>query len=310
MSNTPAVSVIIPTYNRAHLIGRAIKSVLSQTYKDFELIVVDDASVDNPEQVVRSFNGKRIKYIRHKKNRGLPASRNTAIKAAEGEYIALLDDDDEWLPEKLEKQVNKFQSVKDSVGVISCGHKVISDVSGRIIRTRIPTHKGNVHHYVLRGVFVGSGSVALIKKDCFKKAGFYDESLTTAEDWDMAARISKHFEYDFVPEVLVITHFHGERMSSVPENKIKAREIIIKKHHDEFSKYPLVFADHLNRLGILHSLAGNFNQGGKYFLESIKRRPIQRFAYFYFLALFLPLKMRRNILNKNVVKIDGIPIYW
>ena len=94
----PTVSVIIPTYNRAHLVGRAIKSVLNQTYRDFEIIVVDDGSTDNTKDIIKEFQkkDKRIKYIPYEKNKGGSAARNTGIKAAKGEYIAFLDSDDEW----------------------------------------------------------------------------------------------------------------------------------------------------------------------------------------------------------------------
>ena len=113
---TPKVSVIIPTYNRAHLVGRAIRSVLNQTYQDFEIIVVDDGSTDNTEEVVKSFNDPRIRYIRHEKNRGGSAACNTGIRAARGEYIAFQDSDDEWLPEKLEKQMQVFENTPTGVG--------------------------------------------------------------------------------------------------------------------------------------------------------------------------------------------------
>lgn len=115
------VSVIIPTYNRAHLLGRAIQSVLAQTYEDFEIIVVDDASTDVTEQVVKSFADDRINYIRHQKNKGGSSARNTGIKAAKGEFIAFLDSDDEWVPKKLEKEINRLQTLSNEVGVFYGG---------------------------------------------------------------------------------------------------------------------------------------------------------------------------------------------
>ena len=108
-----AVSVIITTYNRAHLVGKAIKSVLNQTFQDFELIVVDDGSTDNTEEVINSFNDTRIRYIRHKINKGGNAARNTGLRNSKGEYIAFLDSDDEWLPEKLERQLEVFKKSQD-----------------------------------------------------------------------------------------------------------------------------------------------------------------------------------------------------
>ena len=99
--NYPVVSVVIPTYNRACLLGRAIQCVLNQSFQDIEVIVVDDASQDNSADIVNSLDDSRIKYLRHEKNRGGSSARNTGIKAARGEYIAFLDDDDEWMPTKI-----------------------------------------------------------------------------------------------------------------------------------------------------------------------------------------------------------------
>src|SRR5258705_13939604 len=99
------VSVVIPTHNRSEFLRSAIASVLGQTYQDFELIVVDDASTDSTAEVVVSFNDSRIKFIRHQTNQGGSAARNTGIRASKCDYIAFLDDDDEWSPRKLSKQV-------------------------------------------------------------------------------------------------------------------------------------------------------------------------------------------------------------
>jgi len=103
-AKNPTVSVIIPTYNRAHLLDRAIRSVLDQTYQDFELIVVDDGSSDPTAEVIATFADPRIYYLRHEKNRGAAAARNTGIEASQGDYVAFLDSDCEWLPKKLLKE--------------------------------------------------------------------------------------------------------------------------------------------------------------------------------------------------------------
>ncbi|PJA63262.1 MAG: glycosyl transferase, partial [Candidatus Portnoybacteria bacterium CG_4_9_14_3_um_filter_44_9] len=110
------VSVIIPTCNRPDLLPRAIKSVLSQIYQDFEIIVVDDGDKRSAENVVRQFKDNRIKYIKHVERKGGAAARNTGIKAAQGEFIAFLDDDDEWLPKKLEIQMRQFENTPNDVG--------------------------------------------------------------------------------------------------------------------------------------------------------------------------------------------------
>ena len=116
--NDPLVSVIIPTRNRAKFLARAIESVLKQKYSKIECIVVDDASMDNTKEAVLAFNDSRILYLRNKVRIKASGSRNRGIKAAKGHYIAILDDDDEWLPDKIKKQVIKFGSVSKKVGVI------------------------------------------------------------------------------------------------------------------------------------------------------------------------------------------------
>src|SRR5581483_7703419 len=105
----PKVSVVVSTHNRAELLHAAIASVLSQSFQDFEILVVDDHSQDHTAQVVQRFRDGRIKYLRHETRRGGAAARNTGIQNSSGEYIAFLDDDDEWLPEKLETQVALFE---------------------------------------------------------------------------------------------------------------------------------------------------------------------------------------------------------
>ncbi|HOC97311.1 MAG TPA: glycosyltransferase family 2 protein, partial [Candidatus Pacearchaeota archaeon] len=134
------VSVIIPTYNGSNTILRAVHSVLNHTYSNFELIVVDDCSKDNTFEVVKSIEDERVKVLRHRNNKGGSAARNTGIKEAKGEYIAFLDDDDEWLSEKVEKQVKYLRSKDSSLykGVV-CSYMILS---GKKWRTVIQTKEG------------------------------------------------------------------------------------------------------------------------------------------------------------------------
>ncbi len=112
------VSVIIPTYNRAKTLPRAIKSALSQSYKNIEVIIVDDGSTDNTEEIVKNYQDSRIVFLKHITNEGCAAALNTGISNVKGEYVAFLDSDDEWLPTKIEKQMVKFKYVDENVGVI------------------------------------------------------------------------------------------------------------------------------------------------------------------------------------------------
>ena len=135
MPSDPTVSVIVPTYNRAHLIARALESVCSQTFTDWECLVVDDASTDNTDEVVRSFGDPRVQYLRHETNRRGGAARNTGIAAARGEFLAFLDSDDEWVPAKLERQLEVFATTSlEKLGMVLCGTSLA--LNGEIYRTR------------------------------------------------------------------------------------------------------------------------------------------------------------------------------
>ena len=167
------VSVIIPTYNRANLVGRAIKSVLNQTYKDFELIIVDDSSTDNTKDVIRQFQEKdsRIEYIKHHKNKGGSAARNTVIKSSKGEYITFLDSDDEWLCEKLEKQIKLFSIMPTKVGVLYCGYYVFDDNLG-IEKYINCSFEGDVRIELFRG-WCPSTPLLMVRRQCFDAIGFF-----------------------------------------------------------------------------------------------------------------------------------------
>lgn len=266
----PTVSVIISTYNRAHMVGRAIRSVLGQTYRDFELIVVNDASTDHTDEVLNSFNDKRIRYVRFGENRGGPAARNTGIKMARGKYIAFLDDDDEWLPAKLEKQVEKMKDVTGEVGLIYSGSEVIADDSNTIQRRYHPEQRGNVHKRLLLGPMVGSVSNVLVKKECFIKVGLFDESLKSCQDWDMWKRISDHYEFDFVPEILSRIHLHPDQISSDLASLIPGRERMVEKYIEEFREHPEILVVHLKRLGKLHCINGTWKGAAYWFKEALK----------------------------------------
>jgi len=291
----PTVSVIIPTFNRAHLVGRAIHSVLVQTYQDFEIIVVDDGSTDNTEKVIKSFNDPRIRYVRHEKNKGGSAARNTGIKTARGKYIAFLDDDDEWLPEKLEKQINKFQTLPSIFGVVYSGFSYVSE-NGEIISNVIPTLRGKVYDNLLKENILGSPT-PLIKKNCFKKAGLFDETLPSCQDWDMWIRLSKYYYFDFVPDILAKHYVHRHRISANLNKRIAARKKLIKKYWADLSQRPQILSIHLAQLGKLYFRAGDSTTALKYFLTSIKKDPSQKKNYIRLFFYALPPRVHKAVLG-------------
>lgn len=206
------VSVVIPTYNRGDLIAETIRSVLSQTYDAFELIIVDDGSTDNTGEVVKSFPDARIKYIKTN-NSGLPAApRNRGYAESSGEFVAFLDSDDLWLENKLEKQVAAMR--KDpSVGLVYCKCEFFgSDYRGaRIFPGR--GYSGCVFDFITRGNFVPTVSV-LCRRVALETAGTFDESkkLRAFEDYELWIRIAGAFKFFFIDEVLCRFRMHSQNI--------------------------------------------------------------------------------------------------
>jgi glycosyltransferase involved in cell wall biosynthesis len=285
--NKPAVSIIIPTYNRERLIARSVKSVLSQTYQDFEIIIVDDASTDNTEEVVSSFNDDRIRYIRHEENKGEAAARNTGIKAARYDYIAYQDSDDEWSPEKLARQIELLEDTSPEVGVIYTGFWRTENHG----RTYIPfswvrQKNGDIHKELLKGNFIGS-PVVLIKKECFSKVGLFDERLHNLVDWDMWLRISKRYHFRCIDAPLAIAHYNSDNVSENPDSFIDALELVLEKNRDEFEKEEKLLARYWINAGSLLVAKGRVKQGRRYIVRALRLYPFSiRLLPVAFLAFF------------------------
>lgn len=234
------ISVIITTYLREPMfVIRAIDSVICQTYKDIEIIVVDDSPTDyalrkDVEKAVLEYyekNNIEIKYIAHDKNRGACASRNTGMSYARGKYIAYLDDDDEWLPEKLEKQIKVM--ISSNAGLVYCGRICKDDTTGVSTIEKIKYYKGNVFDKLLYMNFIGSTSFPLIKTECLKEVGGFDEQMQSAQDADVWLRIAEKYQIDYVEEPLVIYHKHdGEQITSNPIKKINGLERLNEKYKE------------------------------------------------------------------------------
>lgn len=270
----PVVSIIIPTYNRAHLLGRAIQSVLDQTHQDFELIIVDDGSTDNTEEIVRSFSDERIRYIKHDKNRGGAAARNTGIKAARGEYIAFQDSDDEWLPEKLEKQIRVFETVPPEVGVVYTGfHRLENNKKTYIPSSKITQKEGYIFSSLLKGNFVTTQAV-LVKRECFERAGMFDENLPRLQDWELFIRISKYYHFKCIDEPLVISYYQPRSISADQNALIRALELILERHFEDLKKDRRVLASHCLILGHLLCSNGQLKQGRSYLIKAVKAYPL------------------------------------
>lgn len=278
----PNISVIIPTHNRADLLKAAIQSVLDQTYTDFELLVCDDASNDHTQDTVAGFSDPRIVYRRYERNSGVIELRNNAVNSSSGEYIAFLDDDDEWLPEKLEKQVSVLDRSSPETGAVFTGAIFLDTKLGRE-RIVIPRHRGNIFKELLFNDFIVTSSL-LVKKICFQKAGLFDHGFKSASDFDMWIRISELFEFDCIEEPLVKYRVHQNSISNNNLNVIRGIERLIAKHKDSFNNNKSAYGNHLFKLGIAYCYSGNMSEGRKALIKAIRLNP-NDIRYYYNLAI-------------------------
>ncbi len=202
----PSVSVIIPTHNYGRFLAEAVESVLGQTFVDFELIIVDDGSTDDTAYVVKPFlKDQRISYI-YQDKRGPSSARNAGIREARGEFIALLDADDVWLPSKIEKQIQMIKESAD-VGLVYCLAEHVDEKGGALPHVPMP-HMEHPTYKDLLHFPLTLPSCVLISKQIFDEVGLFDETLTAIEDANMWIRILRHHKSAYVDEVLVKIRKH------------------------------------------------------------------------------------------------------
>jgi glycosyltransferase involved in cell wall biosynthesis len=188
-ASEPLVSVVIPVYNRAHLIGRAISSVLAQTYRRFEIIVVDDGSSDQLEETLSAIADPRLRCVIHPRNRGAAAARNTGVASARGAFVAFLDSDDSWYAAKLAFQVSAMRDQPPNVAGHVCAYDCIKD--GYSPRQITPNWLSQpFQRAVLFGCTCGPGTTLLCRRAVFAEVGPLDEELRRLEDWDWLLRLT------------------------------------------------------------------------------------------------------------------------
>lgn len=203
MLEKDGVSVIIPTYNRAELLERSVKSVQEQTYKKWEIIVVDDGSTDNTEDIIKKLNDVRVRYIKNEKNMGAAASRNRGAEFAKYDYIAFQDSDDVWRIDKLEKQMAYMHQSTDYDMVYCSFLKHYSNGGSLVVpNNQIGEWEGDMYATLLVNNVIGTPTV-LIRRNVFLECGGFDTELKAIEDWDLAVRVARNSQIGFVSEILV-----------------------------------------------------------------------------------------------------------
>jgi glycosyltransferase involved in cell wall biosynthesis len=278
------VSVIVPAYNAASTVERTITSALNQTYSDLEVLVVDDGSTDETAVLVRRIADmdRRIRLLQ-KANGGLVSARNYAIAHATGEFIAPLDADDLWHPEKIKKQVAVMQDRGDQVGLIYCWSRAI-DEQDRVLLDIAPCSlRGNVYAALIIKNFLSSGA-PLIRRRCVEEIGGYDPALSSkgancCEDLKFNLDIAERYNFDLVSEFLLAYRIRAGSMSANFDDMLRSHKVVIegvRARHPELPDKIFRWADaHQHReFGFAHLGAGRFLNGARLLLRALGEDPL------------------------------------
>lgn len=274
------VSVIVPVYNRANLVGATLESILAQTYQNIEVIAINDGSTDTSLEVLKAYADKypdKMTVI-DQQNSGQVRARNTGIYHAQGEFIAFLDSDDTWEREKLELQIPLLNS---ETGLVYCGINEV-DQNNSIIRT-VPCEakmRGNIYRKLLIRNRMTGGSV-VVSRTALESVGVFDESLQAAENWDLWIRIARNFKVNYLNKPLVNYLKHSGNMSSDSDWMSQGAWKVLQKHLPPSSNkgklrqtYALAYANFHYNEAVMQFGAGNYHQARLSFLQCWRYKPL------------------------------------
>ncbi|MGH8506140.1 MAG: glycosyltransferase family 2 protein [Stenotrophobium sp.] len=287
MAEAPAVSVILPTYNRAAIIERAVRSVLAQTFRDLELIVVDDGSSDDTAARMQAIADPRLIYLQQPHSGSAAIARNAGVRVARAELLAFQDSDDEWLVDKLRRQVEALQRAPAHVGLI-CGGYIILPRSGRssYMGADARMQRGdwdadNIYDFC----FITP--TWLIHRSALAAAGAFDEQMPNLEDWELSFRLFRQGTGIIaLNQPLVLKHGGADSLNWEPASRIRSLQMIIERHAGMWRQHPQVLARLHDELGRLHCRMGEMAAGRAEFRvaldldsRSLKRRALLLASY-------------------------------
>ena len=288
------VSVIIPTYNRASLVPRAIASVLSQTHRPIELVVVDDGSTDATEEVVRTLEAPNLRYIRHERNQGQCAAINTGILAAKGEFVSFLDSDDEWRPEMIRKQLDVFAQHDARMGVAYTLAGALGP-DGKLAPSHVSRLHGRIYRDALAQGHVAHSIAMLVRRRCFDRVGLFDTQFASFQDDDLCFRLAKEYEFGLVPEMLAVIHpGAADRLTKDRRSYAQGWLDLLRKHE----------ADILTECGA-RVLSRHYFRAGLLFLDAGERRE----AFASFARAFRLARSARSA-GGALISLLPLPRFW
>lgn len=283
----PSISVIVPTYNRAKTICYCLDSVLAQTFKPLEIIVVDDCSTDETVAIVNSYSKLAVRCIVLKKNSGAQAARNCGIREARGDWIAFQDSDDKWLPDKLEKQIQALAVVGFDPWTVVHTNAIWLQVStGRRLRIELPVVEGdNVYPLLLSRpapMFQGM----LVSRQAIEKTGLLDEQVPSYQEWDTSISLAKHCRFIYLREPLFIYYLHGETISSNIKRDIEGYQYIIDKYKNEIIQHcgKETLGNHYCCIAMKYLVLQDYSNANE-FVKMAKKYGVTGFKYKSFISV-------------------------
>jgi len=286
----PLFSVVIPTFNRARLVRRAIDSVLGQTLSDFEVLVVDDGSTDDTRRVVEGVGDPRVRLVSLPRNRGAAAARNAGIAVARGELISLLDSDDEYEPGFLEKTRAALAGTGPDVGFAWPGTRWSSrfekdgllreQTRRRIWSPAFPSRHAAWRYCLSHDAPWGTSNGVTFKPSVFAKSGPFDEAMLACEDMDLLVRLIRDFDFVVIPEHLVIVHDDAPlRVDGHRGNQADAWARMYAKYRDDIHDDPDAVRFFLTIIARTYREAGRRLEASAWALRLIARHPLDPSAY-------------------------------
>lgn len=246
LSMDDKISIILPTYNRENVIGRAIHSILQQTYDRYEILVIDDGSSDQTQEVVKQIADDRIRYIRLEENHGAGYARNVGIQESKYDYIAFLDSDDEWKRFKLELQIQRMKELSREVGLVYC--RMAGERGGGRGRFYVPAYEydnsfleGHMFQFLLRKNVIGTPTM-LFRRECLEQAEGFKTSLRCMEDYELVLRVARNWEIGFVDEELVEIHKTEGSLTCRVGDQLVCGCYIVSKYRQEMAAFGILDA--------------------------------------------------------------------
>lgn len=303
-SRDPRVSVVVPTHQRADVLPRALASVLAQSLRSFEVIVVDDASSDATPAVVREHDDDRIRYHRFEKRRGANAARNRGIELAEADLVSFLDSDDEFHAPHLERVVETFTAGGPERAGVFTAFELVRDGQS-VGGSRAPDGRLTREQIVAENV-VGGFSCVTFRTSLFDRIGRLDESLPSSQDYDFFLRaVIEGFELFGLDEVLVTCHLGQDRISADPKAAREGARRILEKHRDRLT------GEGRSRLhyyqGFRHARAGEMTAARRAFRAAIRCQPTRWSAYLHLAAASHPTVFELLLRAKERVRTKPPP---